>query len=258
MKYSRKNVKLHIKTKHRRARRNNAKSFSKQIRFLEVNAAGLRFKFFTFKKVLKELQPSVFFIEETKLKDAGRIKLKDYVIFEKPRTNNICGGGIAIGCIKELNPVWVNEGQNDVEALTINIFIRNMKIRCCVAYGFQENQENEKKDSFWNYLENEVIEAKKSGAGLIIQFDGNLWAGRKIVPNDPRVQNKNGKLFQHFLNKNSHLTVANSLELCDGLITRRRIKNGKLEESVLDFFLVCNQVLPHVKKWLLTRIKTIF
>ena len=197
---------------------------------------------------MKELQPSVFFIEETKLKDAGRIKLKDYVIFEKPRTNNICGGGIAIGCIKELNPVWVNEGQNDVEALTINIFIRNMKIRCCVAYGFQENQENEKKDSFWNYLDNEVIEAKKSGAGLIIQFDGNLWAGRKIVPNDPRVQNKNGKLFQQFLDKNSHLTVVNSLELCEGLITRRRIKNGKLEESVLDFFLVCNQVLPHVKR----------
>ena len=82
--------------------------------------------------------------------------------------NNICGGGIAAGCIKELNPVWVNEGQNDVEALTIDIFIRNMKIRCCVAYGFQENQENEKKDSFLNYLDNEVIEAKKSGAGLII------------------------------------------------------------------------------------------
>lgn len=85
MKSSRKNFKLHIKTKHRRARRNNAKSFSKQIRFLGVNAAGLRSKLFTFKKVLKELQPSVFFIEETKLKDAGRIKLKDYVIFEKPR-----------------------------------------------------------------------------------------------------------------------------------------------------------------------------
>ena len=31
-------------------------------------------------------------------------------------------------------------------------------------------------------------------------------------------------------------------------ITRRRYKNDKLEESILDFFIVCNLVLPHVKR----------
>ena len=53
-----------------------------------------------------------------------------------------------------------------------------------------------KKNDFWAYLDEEVSEAKESGAGLIIQFDGNLWAGNKLVPNDPRNQNKNGKLFE--------------------------------------------------------------
>ena len=35
---------------------------------------------------------------------------------------------------------------------------------------------------------------------------------------------------------------------CEGLVTRRRICNGVVEESVLDFFIVCNRVLPFVKK----------
>ena len=73
-----------------------------------------------------------------------------------------------------MNPVWVKEGEDEVEALSIEIFVKKMKIRCCVAYGFQENEKNDKKEAFWSYLDDEVLEAKTSGAGLIIQFDGNL------------------------------------------------------------------------------------
>ena len=251
MKCLRKDVKVHIKTNHRRGLRNNVKKFSKSLRFLGINAAGLHSKMLTFRKVLKDLKPSVFFIEETKLKDAGKIKLDNYIVFEKTRKTKINGGGLAIGCIKELNPVWVKEAEDEVEALSIEVFVKKMKIRCCVAYGFQENEKNDKKEAFWSYLDDEVLEAKSSGAGLIIQFDGNLWAGNKIIPNDPRMQNKNGKLFEEFLSRNSHLTVVNSLEICQGLITRRRFRNDKLEESVLDFFVVCNLVLPHVTRMII-------
>ena len=97
-----------------------------------------------------------------------------------------------------------------------------MNIRCCVACGCQENDAKENKDAFWSYLDEEVIEAANAGAGLVIQFDGNLWAGEKIIPNDPRAQNKNGKLFEQFLERNPHLTVVNALDLCEGLITRSR------------------------------------
>ena len=41
--------------------------------------------------------------------------------------------------MKELNPIWVREGEEEVEALLIDIFVQNMKMRCCVAYGCQEN-----------------------------------------------------------------------------------------------------------------------
>ena len=47
-----------------------------------VNAAGLRSKFLTFNKVLEELKPSVFLVE-----DAGRIKSENYVVFETVREN---------------------------------------------------------------------------------------------------------------------------------------------------------------------------
>ena len=79
-------------------------------------------------------------------------------------------------------------------------------------------------------------------------MDGNLWAGKEIIPNDPRPQNKNGQLFEQFLKRNSHLSVVNGLDLCEGLITRRRSREGKIEKSVLDFFIVCNLVLPHVTR----------
>ena len=213
-----------------------------------VNAAGLRSKFLTFKKVLNDLKPSVFFVEETKLKEAGRIKLDNYIIFEKVRKTKINGGGLAIGCVRDLNPALVREGDDDVEALSVDIFVRKMKIRCCVAYGCQEGDAVEKKEAFWNYLDAEVTEAANAGAGLVIQLDGNLWAGDEIIPNDPRAQNRKGKLFQQFLVRNCHLTVVNALDLCEGLITRSRFRNGKLEESVLDFFIVCHMVLPHVKR----------
>ena len=65
-----------------------------------------------FKKVLSELKPSVFFVEETKLKDVGKIKLNDYIIFEKVRKNRDGGGGLALGCLKELQPIWVKEGDD--------------------------------------------------------------------------------------------------------------------------------------------------
>ena len=243
----RKDISLKVK-KTRRGKRKGSKNISKPLRLMGVNSAGLRSKMFTFQKVLDGLKPSVFFIEETKFKDAGKIKVDNYIVFERLRPKRDNGGGVALGCLPELKPAWVREGVDEVEALSVDIFVRNLKIRCCVAYGCQESDVNEKKEAFWKYMDEEVIDATNSGAGLIIHFDGNLWAGGEIIPNDPRPQNRNGKLFEQFLRRNTHLSVVNSLDICEGLITRKRLRNGKLEESVLDFFVVCNLILPHVTR----------
>ena len=120
-------------------------------------------------------------VQETKMKDVGKIKIDDYIIFEKLRNKRQNGGGLAIGCIPELKPIWVREGDDQVEALSIDIFVKNLKIRCCTGYGCQEGELIEKKHAFWEYMDNEVIEATKAGSGLVIQMDGNLWAGKDII-----------------------------------------------------------------------------
>ena len=130
---------------------------------------------------------------------------------------------MALGCDQDLNPVWVKEGDDNVEALSVEIFVKKMKIRCCIAYGCQENDLVERKEAFWNYLDDDVLEADNSEAGFILQFDGNLWAGEDVILGDPRPQNRNGKLFQEFLNRHPHLTVVNTLPQCKGLITRSRL-----------------------------------
>ena len=187
-------------------------------------------------------------VEESKYKDEGKLKLDNYVIFELVRKSRDGGGGLALGCEKQLHPVWVREGNDEVEALSVIISVKEMKIRCCIAYGCQETDLVERKTAFWDYLYEEVNQASTSGSGFVLHFDGNLWAGSNIVPGDPRQQNKNGKMFEQFLKQNQNLTVVNSLSLCEGLITRSRLRDGKLEESVLDFFVVCDRVLPYVTK----------
>ena len=75
-------------------------------------------------------------------------------------------GGIAIECNEALKPVWVREGLDNVKALSIDIFVKNLQIRYCIGYGGQENDLIENKTAFWEYFDNKVLEAKKIGAGL--------------------------------------------------------------------------------------------
>ena len=60
------------------------------------------------------------------------------------------GGGLALGCLKSLTPVWVRDGEEQVEAISIEVFIKKLKIRCCAAYGPQENDRVEKNLNFGN------------------------------------------------------------------------------------------------------------
>ena len=75
---------------------------------------------------------------------------------------------------------------DEVEAMSVDIFVKSLTIRCCVWYGCQENSLVQKKTAFWNFIEEEVSSAWDSVSGFILHFDGNLWAGPDIIPGDPR------------------------------------------------------------------------
>ena len=84
--------------------------------------------------------------------------------------------------------------------------------------------------------------------GLVIQIDANASLGPEIVKNDPNQQNSNGRLFAEFLERNPALIVVNNLNLCKGLIPRRRKTIKKTEEAILDFFLVNSVMLPFIEE----------
>ena len=100
----------------------------------------------------------------------------------------------------------------------------------------------------------------KPVAFILMEISG-LAKPLSLVMSDPKY--RNGFLFQKFLKENPHLTVLNSLPICDVLITRKRVTVKKCEESILDFFIVCSRILPFVsrmkideeKKYILTNYK---
>ena len=238
-----------------RFRRKNRKRKSIKLNLFGNNVDGILKKLESLENLIINENPAVIFLQETQVKRAGKIKTpssQKYTWYELNRTKvapkGEKGGGVAIGVQNSLEPSWINEGDDDSETVTVEIWIQGFPIRLICGYGPQEYDSTQRKDKFWQYLNNEVQNAKTDGAGVIIQMDANCWAGQKIIKDDPKPQNKNGKRFEHFLNLNPHLTVVNALPICEGLFTR--IKNTKkgVQKTVIDFFVVCNQIKPLITK----------
>ena len=141
--------------KNRRALKSNKKNnVSKCVKFVGINSAGLTSKLESFDVLLSNLRPSVFFLQETKFRMNGQLKTTNsanYHIYELVRKDRT-GGGIAIGVEKILDPVWINEGKEGVELLTVEINLSGFKVRCTCGYGPQENDNSEIKNSFWMVL----------------------------------------------------------------------------------------------------------
>ena len=125
------------------------------------------------------------------------MKLDGFYTYEHLRTNKD-GGGVALSTLKDLNPSFVCNGGEKVEALTVDIHLKNMAVSVTSAYGPLENACAQKKQDFWEYLSQQADRARESGKGLIVQGDLNCWLGPEMLPGDKRSQNANRKLFKLF------------------------------------------------------------
>ena len=170
------------KTSNRRGlRKSKNRKCNQKLKLIGFNSAGLSSKLSSLDHILSAIQPSIFFIQETKMRRQGRIKTKTsekYQVFELIRKEKQ-GGGLAIGVVNDLDPVWVGEGDDEVEVLVIEVKVVDLKIRCICAYGPQEKDAQERKLNFWSRLSEEVSEAMENETAIIIQMDGNLWQGTK-------------------------------------------------------------------------------
>ena len=134
--------------------------------FAGVNPAGARSKWATWKKIVKETKASVWTMQETKSSEPNKLSMTDFVVFEKVRDQRE-GGGVAIAARKELNPVLTAEGEDSIEAITIDIHPSKIVISCTSAYGPQLKETIDKKSKFWAYLDKRADEAWQEGKGFI-------------------------------------------------------------------------------------------
>ena len=232
-----------------------------------VNCAGLLNKLESFEDLLISKEPAIFCLQETKAKRLNQIKTescKKFTIYELLR-KKCNGGGLAIGVQTDLQPAWVDQGDEEVEVLVVEVWVNEFPIRIVNGYGPQLSDSVERKRKYWNFLEKQVNNAIFAGAGLILQMDANCHLGPEIIDGDVNEQNANGKLFCDFLQRNPHLTIINSLSLCDGKITRTRKTTKVTEESILDVFVTCDRILPYItsmkidekREHVLTNFKTV-
>ena len=239
------------KSKEKRNRRKERKrnlTKNKNIKIVGLNCAGILNKLDSFEDLLKNKDPLIFCLQETKVRRPNQIKTESsrkFTIYELLR-KECKGGGLALGVHNDLQPVWIDQGDDEVEAIAVEIWVNEFPIRVVNGYGPQLSDSIERKRKFWSFLEKQVDNAIVSGAGIIIQMDGNCHLGPNIIEGDVNVQNANGKLFCDFLERNTHLTIINSLSLCDGKITRMRKTTKTVEKSILDVFIAFDKILPYI------------
>ena len=218
-----------------------------------VNSAGIKCKLESLDVILNQLNPQIWTIQETKLKPNEKLKSEvtnKYQIYYLYRKESQ-GGGLAIGIDKEIESTLIKEGNDEVEAMVVQIMLDRFPIKVVAAYGPQENALKEKKEKFWSFLEEEAITAELQDHGFLLQMDGNLHGGPNLVNDDPNVQNTNGKFFEHFLERNPFLTVANNLNICQGKITRIRKLQNKTEIAILDFLIMNDKLRPFLSKFII-------
>ena len=173
--------------------------------------------------------------------------MKNFKLFELVRKNQrVSGGGLMIGVDNDLKALQVRQGDDEVECVSVVVSVSGTEIRAVCGYGPQNRDSVGRKTLFWDYLDKEVEYAVTNNQILIIQMDSNCHAGSGLIHGDPNPQNENGKYLQCFMDRNPRLTIVNSLDLCQGLVTRHRVTTQREEKSILYLFIVCEKALTFI------------
>ena len=158
---------------------------------LGSDSAGLLNKLDSFKRNISLFKPAVYFVQECKAPRKGKVKLSDYVIFERVRKVG-GGGGLLTAVHKNLNPVSVGD-ESEQEVMVVQAEVLDNNVRFINAYGPQED-ETEQSRAFFQKLDEEIKSATMSGSLICIELDANSKLGSSVIPGDPKPQSKNGRM----------------------------------------------------------------
>ena len=71
-----------------------------------------------------------------------------------------------------------------------------------------------------------------------VEMDANAKAGHKVIKNDPNPMSSNGKIMLDIIER-QNLVIAKAEDLCQGMITRERFADKRIEKSVIEYILMC-------------------
>ena len=226
---------------------------------MSTNAAQLKGKLNSFKSELKYSNVGLFTLQETHYATKGKVKIEGFEIFEAIRKK--VKGGTMIGAHKGLKPVLITEYNEEFELLVIEIKMANKEIRIMSGYGPQETWPEQQRTPFFLALEEEIVKAELEGKSILIELDANSKLGKDLIPGDLHTQSENGKLLAGIITRHS-LVIGNSMDVCKGLVTRKRMTKSTTEKSIIDFVILSEDLRKDVdciliddeRKHVLTRI----
>ena len=83
------------------------------------------------------MNPGAIFLQETKVGRVGTCRRYEHVRSQEA-IKGVNGGGLALGILNSLDPSFISEGDDDAEALTVEIWVGSFPIRLICGYGPQE------------------------------------------------------------------------------------------------------------------------
>ena len=216
---------------------------------MSANAAQLKGKLNSFKGELKSSNAAIFTVQETHYATKGKIQIPNFEIFEAIRKKKKDGGTI-IGAHLALKPMLIKEYSEDFELIVIEIVVGGKDIRVISGYGPQETWPENERMPFFLALEEEIHKAEMLGKSIILQMDANSKLGPGIIDMDPHGQSQNGRVLAGIIERH-RLIVVNSLkDKCLGLITRRRVTQESIEESIIDFVITSDDLEDNIESML--------
>ena len=140
----------------------------------------------------------------------------------------------------------VNESNSDeVEVMAVQIKAGQIPIRIITGYGPKEGSPNVY--DFYSKVEEEIENSMISGCATFVEMDFNAKLGGEIIKGDKHEMSSNGKLLKDLIDRND-LVVVNATDKCSGLITRMRKTINGVEESVIDYVIMCKKLFTFLSE----------
>ena len=149
------------------------------------------------------------------------------------------------GIHKNVSPMFISGGEDNLEILVVQAKIGCFDCRFINGYGPQEYENIEERIKFYARLEQEVVNAKLFNNLVCIEMDANAKVGSEIIKSDPNPRSSSGELLIEMCERNN-LIICNATDLCIGTITRQRITVNGIEKSIIDYFILCEEMFAYL------------